>query len=361
MAGYHTTSTVQSLQEEAMCAICLDYFKDPVSIGCGHNLCCVTPLWGKEDEENKYEEEWKWKEDDGDGANSGWDNTTQEVLYYENSEELIQDQEDIEPVRDSGIRNWDNMDNVWDLEKEEEDRDYYLEGLRHDLRIGIYGEEEILEVDEEEEDLYPDTHQPPLRVPPALPQQFTCPQCRRCSFPTNLQLANMFQIIRQMCPTPYPGNDKDICSKHQEALKLFCEVDKEAICVLESRSHKQHRVVPLEELVQEYKVQLLPAVSQVRLFKLAPLYFCGCTHHLIFTQTCDISENLNCTMTLALSLLVQLNILQLYLPFSCIEITVPSTPNFFSFTIYQTLLALFTILLSLDLMISLGMKNWSML
>jgi hypothetical protein len=52
-------------------------------------------------------------------------------------------------------------------------------------------------------------------------------------------------------------NEQGICPKHQEALKLFCEVDEEAICVVcrESRSHKQHSVVPLEEVVQEYKVR----------------------------------------------------------------------------------------------------------
>ncbi|XP_031217600.1 tripartite motif-containing protein 52-like [Mastomys coucha] len=46
-------SPMQSLREEAVCAICLDFFKDPVSIGCGHNFCrgCVTQLWGSEDEQ----------------------------------------------------------------------------------------------------------------------------------------------------------------------------------------------------------------------------------------------------------------------------------------------------------------------
>lgn len=34
-----TPNPVQTLQEEAVCAICLDYFTDPVSIGCGHNFC----------------------------------------------------------------------------------------------------------------------------------------------------------------------------------------------------------------------------------------------------------------------------------------------------------------------------------
>ncbi|XP_021545605.1 E3 ubiquitin-protein ligase TRIM52 isoform X1 [Neomonachus schauinslandi] len=266
MAGYATIpNPMQTLQEEAVCAICLDYFKDPVSIGCGHNFCrgCVTQLWGK-DEEDREEEEDEWEDDEDDdveGAIGGWDNSIREVLYQGNAdEEVFQDQDDELWVGDGGVRNWDNVDYVWDQEEEEEeDRDYYLGRLRHDLRIDVYPEEEILEeYDEDDQELYPDTHLPP----PAPPRQFTCPQCRksftRRSFRPNLQLANMVQIIRQMCPTPYRGswgNDQGICSKHQEALKLFCEVDKEAICVVcrESRSHKQHSVVPLEEVVQEYK------------------------------------------------------------------------------------------------------------
>ncbi|XP_078497881.1 E3 ubiquitin-protein ligase TRIM39-like [Lissotriton helveticus] len=36
-----------SLTEEATCSICLEYFKDPVSIECGHNFCrsCITQSW----------------------------------------------------------------------------------------------------------------------------------------------------------------------------------------------------------------------------------------------------------------------------------------------------------------------------
>uniref|UniRef100_A0A8C8SS44 RING-type E3 ubiquitin transferase n=1 Tax=Pelusios castaneus TaxID=367368 RepID=A0A8C8SS44_9SAUR len=44
-------SPVQSLQDEASCSICLEYFQDPVSIHCGHNFCraCITSYWGKSD------------------------------------------------------------------------------------------------------------------------------------------------------------------------------------------------------------------------------------------------------------------------------------------------------------------------
>ncbi|XP_068391044.1 E3 ubiquitin-protein ligase TRIM52 [Eschrichtius robustus] len=270
MAGYAAApNALQTLQEEAVCAICLDYFKDPVSIGCGHNFCrgCVTQLWGKEDDEEvRDEEEDEWEEDEeAVGAIGGWGNSIREVLYQGNAdEELLQDQEDDELWDgDGGVRDWDNVDYVWDQEEEEEDTDYYLGGVRHDLRADVYPEEEeeiLEEHDEDAQELYPDTHRPP---PPAPPRQFTCPQCQKSftsrSFRLNLQLANRVQIIRQMCPTPNrgsQGNDQGICSKHQEALKLFCEVDNEAICVVcrESRSHKQHSVVPVEEVVQEYKV-----------------------------------------------------------------------------------------------------------
>ncbi|XP_078497913.1 E3 ubiquitin-protein ligase TRIM39-like [Lissotriton helveticus] len=41
-----------NLQEEATCSICLEYFKDPVTIECGHNFCrsCITQSWEGRDE-----------------------------------------------------------------------------------------------------------------------------------------------------------------------------------------------------------------------------------------------------------------------------------------------------------------------
>ncbi|XP_066471691.1 E3 ubiquitin-protein ligase TRIM7-like [Tiliqua scincoides] len=45
---------IQDLCEEATCAICLDYFRDPVTISeCGHNFCraCLAQSWGEEEEE----------------------------------------------------------------------------------------------------------------------------------------------------------------------------------------------------------------------------------------------------------------------------------------------------------------------
>ncbi|GCB86564.1 hypothetical protein scyTo_0027255, partial [Scyliorhinus torazame] len=42
---------VQSLTEETICPICLDFFTDPVSLDCGHNFCrsCISQCWEKKE------------------------------------------------------------------------------------------------------------------------------------------------------------------------------------------------------------------------------------------------------------------------------------------------------------------------
>ncbi|XP_072115537.1 zinc-binding protein A33-like isoform X2 [Mobula birostris] len=42
---------VESLTDEAICSVCLDFFADPVSLECGHNFCrsCITRYWEREE------------------------------------------------------------------------------------------------------------------------------------------------------------------------------------------------------------------------------------------------------------------------------------------------------------------------
>ncbi|XP_059814127.1 zinc-binding protein A33-like [Hypanus sabinus] len=42
---------VESLSEEEICPVCLDFFIDPVTLECGHNFCrsCITQYWEREE------------------------------------------------------------------------------------------------------------------------------------------------------------------------------------------------------------------------------------------------------------------------------------------------------------------------
>lgn len=46
-AAAAAATVAQGLQEELFCPICLDYFTEPVILGCEHNFCkaCITTYW----------------------------------------------------------------------------------------------------------------------------------------------------------------------------------------------------------------------------------------------------------------------------------------------------------------------------
>lgn len=140
---------LESLQKEASCSICLDYFSDPVSINCGHSFCrdCITRCSGKSD------------------------------------------------------------------------------------------------------------------------QRFACPQCRgiaqKRKFRPNRELRNLAEIAKKLSmQAGYVAGAGNVCPKHQEPLKLFCQEDRTAICVVCDRSHahRAHTVAPIEEAAQECKVRNHSAV-----------------------------------------------------------------------------------------------------
>ncbi|XP_029440501.1 E3 ubiquitin-protein ligase TRIM39-like isoform X2 [Rhinatrema bivittatum] len=96
-----------------------------------------------------------------------------------------------------------------------------------------------------------------------LEMDFPCPQCRKRSRQRNLrpnrQLANVVEVLAKEPEMKRRRlEESNLCAKHEEKLKLFCEDDQEAICVIcdRSRDHRAHNVIPIEEAVEEYKEKL---------------------------------------------------------------------------------------------------------
>nr|XP_033780088.1 E3 ubiquitin-protein ligase TRIM39-like isoform X2 [Geotrypetes seraphini] len=96
---------------------------------------------------------------------------------------------------------------------------------------------------------------------------FPCPQCRETSQHRNLranrQLANMTEMVKKL---PQCTKEENLCQEHEERLKLFCEEDQRAICVVcdRSRDHRSHTVIPIEEAVQEYKEKIIIHLEPLR-------------------------------------------------------------------------------------------------
>ncbi|XP_006211976.2 E3 ubiquitin-protein ligase TRIM7 [Vicugna pacos] len=99
-----------------------------------------------------------------------------------------------------------------------------------------------------------------------LPFSLPCPQCREPARPgqlrPNRQLAAVATLLRRFSlPAAAPGERGAPeavaagCAQHGEPLKLYCQDDGRAICVVcdRAREHRAHAVLPLDEAVQEAK------------------------------------------------------------------------------------------------------------
>ncbi|NWX93515.1 TRI39 ligase, partial [Nothoprocta pentlandii] len=98
---------------------------------------------------------------------------------------------------------------------------------------------------------------------------FACPQCRatchRGNLRPNRQLANMVESVRQLGLRAGAPAGAPLCAAHHERLKLFCEEDGEAICVVcrEALQHRPHTVCPIEEAAHVYKAKLQKSLENL--------------------------------------------------------------------------------------------------
>ncbi|KAF1496624.1 Zinc finger protein RFP, partial [Megadyptes antipodes antipodes] len=93
---------------------------------------------------------------------------------------------------------------------------------------------------------------------------FSCPQCRETAPERNLrpsrELARVLEIAKRLSLQAARGEtvEEEGCKRHREPLKVFCKEDEAFICVIcrESRAHRSHTMLPVQDAVQEYKGQI---------------------------------------------------------------------------------------------------------
>ncbi|KAM6472523.1 zinc finger protein RFP-like [Liasis olivaceus] len=92
------------------------------------------------------------------------------------------------------------------------------------------------------------------------PSEASCPQCGQLFLTrdilANRQLVSVAEIAQRCDPRGEEGGS--FCGTHRKPLKLFCQDDETLICVDcdQSQEHMDHRVIPLEEALQEYQIQV---------------------------------------------------------------------------------------------------------
>eukprot|EP00063_Salmo_salar_P025508 XP_014000343.1 PREDICTED: tripartite motif-containing protein 35-like isoform X4 [Salmo salar] len=88
-----------------------------------------------------------------------------------------------------------------------------------------------------------------------------CPVCRRRSSrsepPNNRALKNLCEAFLQERRQRASAGSEVLCSLHGEKFKLFCLEHEQPICVVcrDSRKHKKHDCIPIDEAVQDLKRQ----------------------------------------------------------------------------------------------------------
>lgn len=143
----------------------------------------------------------------------------------------------------------------------------------------------------------------------------TCPQCRKtCTLKLrpNSLLCNVVDSVRRAramdtqprTPTvsrertqrlPVSGSspdlvpEPDLCEEHEEKLKLFCEDDQVAICLVcgMSRDHKTHSVIPINEAFENYKEKLSAVLQRVEL----QMEEASCSQTLTNEKMMELKEN----------------------------------------------------------------------
>ncbi|XP_077187053.1 zinc finger protein RFP-like isoform X2 [Paroedura picta] len=197
---------VAELCEEASCSVCLDFFRDPVTIpDCGHNFCraCLDRSWGEP----------------GAQPSCPQCRGRAQPSSLRPNQHLANMVETIQKLRP-------------------------LEAKATEAK-GAEGPGGVCE-----------KHREPLKFFCRDDEAPLCVVCSRSREHRGHQVTPLEEDAAEKKTMAAAGRES-VCKKHREPLKLFCRDHEAPLCVVceQSQEHKYHEIVPAEEASQEYKDQ----------------------------------------------------------------------------------------------------------
>ncbi|XP_051744588.1 E3 ubiquitin-protein ligase TRIM39-like [Ctenopharyngodon idella] len=97
-----------------------------------------------------------------------------------------------------------------------------------------------------------------------------CPVCRRKSskenLPPNLALKNLCELLLKERKERRSSGSEELCSLHNEKLKLFCLEDNQPVCLVcfTSQTHINHTFRPISEVVSSQKGEIKTALKSLQ-------------------------------------------------------------------------------------------------
>ncbi|XP_071335175.1 zinc-binding protein A33-like [Trachinotus anak] len=97
-----------------------------------------------------------------------------------------------------------------------------------------------------------------------------CPVCKEifpmAQPPRNLALRNLSDAMRQKRSERATSGPQELCSVHSEKLKLFCQDDRQLVCVIcrDAQKHKKHNCVPINEAAEDHRTKLKVDVMHLK-------------------------------------------------------------------------------------------------
>ncbi|XP_006797241.1 zinc-binding protein A33-like [Neolamprologus brichardi] len=116
-----------------------------------------------------------------------------------------------------------------------------------------------------------------------------CPVCKEIfpmsRAPRNLALRNLSDNLRRE-RSQAASASKELCSLHNEKLRLFCQDDQQLICVVcrDAKQHKKHNCVPINEAAEEHrtkiKIEVMHLKSKLGTFEAEKLKYDKMANHI---------------------------------------------------------------------------------